>query len=117
MWELYPQGIYKQIEFFSKKYGKPVIICENGTCTDDDDLRRSSLHNHLKYVKKALDDKLPVIGYFHWSTFDNFELAHGPSRRFGLTSVNFKSGKYERKIKPSGHYYHDVANSRIIKKV
>ena len=38
-----------------EKYKKPVLICENGTCTNDDDLRKQSLYNHLKYVKKALD--------------------------------------------------------------
>ena len=117
MWELYPEGIYDQIKFFSEKYGKPVLICENGTCTDDDELRKVSLYNHLKYVKRALDDGLPVLGYFHWSTFDNFELAYGPSRRFGLTSVDFSSPKLERKIKKSGHYYHDVISSMTLKKL
>ena len=114
MWELYPQGIYEQIKFFYDKYKKPVLICENGTCTNDDELRKLSLYNHLKYIKKACDDGLPLIGYFHWSTFDNFELAHGPSRRFGLTSVDFKSPRLERKIKESGHYYHKVVNSNTL---
>jgi beta-glucosidase len=117
MWELYPEGIYEQIRFFYEKYRKPVLICENGTCTDDDSLRKLSLYNHLKYVKKALDDRFPVIGYFHWSTFDNFELAHGPSRRFGLTSVDFRSRGLERKIKESGHYYHKVVNSNALVKL
>jgi beta-glucosidase len=111
MWELYPEGIYRQIKFFHEKYNKPIIITENGTCTNDDDLRKQSLCNHLKNVKKACDEGLPVLGYFHWSTFDNFELAYGPSRRFGLTSVDFKSPKLERKIKESGHYYHKIAES------
>ncbi len=117
MWELYPEGIYKQIKFFYEKYKKSVLICENGTCTDDDDLRKLNLYNHLKYVKKALDDGLPVIGYFHWSTFDNFELAYGPSRKFGLTSIDFKSPQLERKIKGSGHYYHDIISSNTLIKL
>ncbi|MBM3707457.1 MAG: glycoside hydrolase family 1 protein [Actinobacteria bacterium] len=108
MWELYPEGIYKQIKFFYEKYKKPILITENGTCTDDDELRKHSLYNHLFYIKKACDEGVPVLGYFHWSTFDNFELAHGPSRRFGLTSVDFKSPGLIRKIKPSGHYYHKI---------
>lgn len=114
MWELYPEGIYRQIKFFHEKYNKPILITENGTCTNDDDLRKQSLYNHLKNVKKACGEGLPVLGYFHWSTFDNFELAYGPSRRFGLTSVDFKSPKLERKIKESGHYYHRVAESNSL---
>jgi len=111
MWELYPEGIYRQIKFFYDKYKKPVLITENGTCTDNDELRKQSLYNHLFYVKKTCDEGIPVLGYFHWSTFDNFALAHGPSRRFGLISVDFKSPKLERKIKPSGHYYHKIVKS------
>jgi beta-glucosidase len=111
MWELYPEGIYRQIKFFHEKYNKPILITENGTCTNDDNLRKQSLYNHLKNVKKACDEGVPVLGYFHWSTFDNFELAYGPSRRFGLTSVDFKSPKLERKIKESGYYYHKIAES------
>ena len=111
MWELYPEGIYKQIKFFYEKYKKPILITENGTCSNDDELRKHSIYNHLFYVKKACGEGVPVMGYFHWSTFDNFELAHGPSRRFGLTSVDFKSPKLERKIKPSGHYYHKIVES------
>ena len=116
MWELYPEGIYDAIRFFYEKYKKPLLITENGTCTDDDSLRKINLYNHLKYIGRACDENIPVLGYFHWSTFDNFELAHGPSRRFGLTSVNFKSGNYERKIKESGHYYHKVIADNCLNK-
>jgi beta-glucosidase len=114
MWELYPEGIYKMIRFFYEKYKKPVLITENGTCTNDDSIRKKSLFNHLKYVKKACAEKIPVLGYFHWSTFDNYELAHGPSRRFGLTSVDFSSPKFTREVKDSGHYYHKIVKSNCL---
>jgi len=117
MWQLYPEGLYKQIKFFHEKYKKPVLITENGTCTNDDEIRKSSLQDHLTFIKKACDEKIPVIGYFHWSTFDNYELYYGPSRRFGLTAVDFKSPKLERKIKESGHYYHKVVESNSIPEI
>jgi len=92
MWQLYPEGIYRQIKFFHEKYKKPVLITENGTCTNDDEIRKSNLYNHLTFIKKACDEKIPVIGYFHWSTFDNYELYYGPSklqhqRIFGQTHI------------------------------
>jgi beta-glucosidase/6-phospho-beta-glucosidase/beta-galactosidase len=114
MWELYPEGLYRMLKFFHEKYKKPLLITENGTCSNDDNLRKQSLYNHLSYLKKACDEGLPVLGYFHWSTFDNFELNHGPSRRFGLTSVDFNSPGLERKIKESGHYYHKVVQSNSL---
>ncbi|MBN1298155.1 MAG: glycoside hydrolase family 1 protein [Actinobacteria bacterium] len=117
MWEIYPRGIYEQIKFFYEKYKKPLIICENGTCTNDDYLRKYNIYNHLSYIKKACDENLPVIGYFHWSTFDNFELTHGPTRRFGLVSVDFSSPRLKRKIKESGHYYHNIVDSNSLKEI
>lgn len=117
MWEIYPEGIYYLIKRFYYKYRKPVIITENGTCTDNDELRQKNIYNHLYYIKKAIDEGVDVRGYFHWSTFDNYELAHGPSRRFGLVSIDFSSPGLERKIKRSGEYYHKISRSNSVKKI
>jgi len=110
MWENYPAGIYYLIKRFYKKYKKPIIITENGTCTNDDRIRIENIYNHLYYIKKALDEGIDVAGYFHWSTFDNYELSYGPSRRFGLVSVDFDSPDLKREIKESGEYYHRILN-------
>jgi beta-glucosidase len=115
LWEIYPEGIYKNIKFFYEKYKKPVLITENGVCTNDDNLRIKSIHDHLEFVLKAVGENIPVLGYFHWSTFDNFELAYGPSRRFGLVAIDFKDPLLERKIKDSGKYYHEIVQSGILK--
>jgi beta-glucosidase len=114
LWEIYPEGIYRNLEYFYEKYKKPLIITENGSCTNDDSLRKKVLHAHLSSVLKAINAGIPVKGYFHWSTFDNFELATGPSRRFGLVDINFKDPKLERKIKDSGHYYHNIVSSKYL---
>lgn len=116
MWETYPEGMYYLIKKFHKKYSKPIIITENGTCTDNDSLRIKNLYNHLYYIKKATDEGIDIRGYFHWSTFDNYELAHGPSRRFGLISVDYNSPGLKRKIKESGRYYHRISNSNKLLK-
>jgi len=111
LWEIYPEGIYKNIKFFYEKYKKPVLITENGQCTNDDLLRKQSIHDHLEYILRAIKENIPVLGYYHWSTFDNFELAYGPSRRFGLVAVDFNDPALERKIKDSGEYYHNIASA------
>jgi beta-glucosidase len=109
MWENYPEGIYLLIKRFYKKYKKPIIITENGFCTNDDRIRVENIYDHLYYIKKALDQSIDVTGYFHWSTFDNYELSYGPSRRFGLISVDFDSPDLKREIKQSGKYYHSIS--------
>ncbi len=116
MWEIYPEGIYHLIKKFYKKYSLPIIITENGTSTDNDEFRTRNLYNHLSYIKKAIDEGIDVKGYFHWSTFDNYELANGPSRRFGLVSVNYNSPDLKREIKKSGEYYHKISNSNKLLK-
>jgi beta-glucosidase len=110
MWEIYPEGIYRLIKKFYKKYSLPIIITENGTSTDNDKFRIKNLYNHLRYIKKAIDEGVKVDGYFHWSTFDNYELAYGPSRRFGLVSVDYDSPDLKREIKESGEYYHRISS-------
>jgi beta-glucosidase len=114
LWEIYPEGIYRNLKYYFEKYGKPLIITENGSCTDDDRLRQNSIYAHLSYVLKAINEGIPVKGYFHWSAFDNFELATGPSRRFGLVSVDFNDPGLERKIKGSGKYYHEISSSMAL---
>lgn len=116
MWILYPKGIYEIIKYFDEKYQKPVFITENGTCTNDDELRIKNTYNHLKQVHKAMAEGCNVVGYNHWSAFDNFELDYGPSRRFGLVSVNFDSPKLERKMKKSGEYYSKLAKTKLLEK-
>ena len=47
-----------------------------------------------------------VRGYFVWSLMDNFEWAHGYSKRFGIVHVDYAS--QERTWKDSAHWYRDL---------
>ena len=49
---------------------------------------------------------VPVLGYFYWSFFDNFEWAHGYQERFGLVYVNYQT--QERILKDSAYWYQQV---------
>ena len=54
---------------------------------------------------------MPVQGYFVWSLLDNFEWAHGYSKRFGIVYVDYPT--LERVPKASFHWYRDfIARSR-----
>ena len=44
--EIYPRGIYDAIMFYHRKYGKPIIIAENGIATED--LERHYWTKHAK---------------------------------------------------------------------
>jgi beta-glucosidase len=111
MWEFYPQGIKDAAMRYHERYGKPIIVTENGCCTDDDAQRVRSIGEHLRHLHGAIQAGADIRGYFHWSTFDNFELQLGRSYRFGLVGVEYGTPELKRIPKPSAAYYSQIARS------
>ena len=117
MWEIYPEGMYELLQRVWKDY-KPscgIMVTENGVPVPDgidfdgrvrDERRIRYLSNHLWQVKRAVDDGVPIQGYFHWSLTDNFEWALGYTPRFGLIYVDYKTQK--RTVKDSGRWFAEV---------
>jgi beta-glucosidase len=66
--------------------GRPVLICEHGVGTDDDEWRCDVLRESLTLVVRALDDGIDVRGFFHWTGVDNYEWDHGFDVQFGCFS-------------------------------
>lgn len=116
MWEYYPKGIKENILRFWKRYNKPIIITENGICTDDCQVRIQSLKDYLGHIYDCIVMGVDIRGYYHWTTLDNFEWNLGPTYRFGLVHVDFVNGK--RTMKESGLYYQQIVrNNGIIEEV
>ena len=121
-WEVYPQGIYNILGRLHFDYAFPAIfITENGAAFRDeigpngqvdDPGRLSYIQRHLDMVHKAIEIGVPVKGYFVWSLFDNFEWAHGYSKRFGLVFVDYKSQR--RILKSSAKWYQQVISNNAI---
>jgi beta-glucosidase len=68
-----------------------MYITENGLADQSGEQRGTFIESHLHAVSKALQEGLPVAGYFHWSLLDNFEWAEGFTPRFGLYRVNYET--------------------------
>jgi len=110
-WDIYPQGLYKLL-IAVKKYNLPVLITENGICTQDDDLRWDYIREHLEELHKAISQGVEVLGYIYWSLMDNFEWDKGFSPRFGLVHIDYANQK--RTIKASANKLAQVfKNSEI----
>jgi beta-glucosidase len=107
-WDIYPQGLYKLL-MAMKKYNLPVLITENGICTQDDDLRWNYLYRHLKELHRAIEQGVEVIGYVYWSLIDNFEWDKGFTPRFGLVEVDYQN--YKRTIRASAKKLAEVFKS------
>ena len=68
--------------------------------------RTDFLYRYLKELKHAIDERIPVLGYLHWSIMDNFEWAEGYDPRFGLIYVDYPTQK--RIVKDSAWEYKKI---------
>ena len=115
-WGIYPEGLYRLLKRLHQEYQVPnIFITENGAAFHDDvssdgsvdDPRRLDyIRQHLAAAHRAIQDGVPLRGYFVWSLLDNFEWAFGYSKRFGITRVDYDTLK--RTIKTSGRWYAGV---------
>jgi beta-glucosidase len=112
MWEYYPPGLGECLERYWKKYRKPVIITENGICSGDDRKRVQAIKDYMAVIHQAIKNGIDVQGYYHWSTWDNFEWSLGPTFQFGLYSCDLISK--DRHRKPSADVYAKLAHSKQI---
>ena len=112
-WPVAPQGLSELLARIDGDYRPgPMYVTENGACYDDevgpdgsvrDVGRRRYLMRHLAALRQAVDDGVPVRGYFAWSLLDNFEWAEGYLRRFGLVHVDYAT--QQRRLKDSAKWY------------
>jgi len=116
-----PQCLYWPVRNVAKIWNvKSIFITENGCSALDritvnattgkaevmDTDRVMYLRGHLKSAERAVQEGLPLKGYFLWSLLDNFEWGHGYTQRFGIVYVNYSD--LSRTPKLSAEYYREV---------
>jgi beta-glucosidase len=114
-WEVYPDGLHALLTRLRDEYSPSAIyITENGAAYSDapgpdgtvqDIRRREYVEQHLNAALRSMQDGVPLRGYFLWSLLDNFEWAHGYSKRFGITYVDYTT--LRRVPKHSAYWYRD----------
>jgi beta-glucosidase len=112
-WEVCASALRRLLCRINRDYHlPPVYITENGAAFVDevapdgkihDPRRLDYLRQHFIQTRLAMQDGVDVRGYFVWSLLDNFEWAHGYSKRFGLVRVDFDT--QQRTVKDSGEWY------------
>ena len=112
-WEVYPDGLHRLLVRVAEDYAPSAIyVTENGAAFGDvrvhdgsvhDPERTAYLETYIAAMSRAVEDGAPVKGYFVWSFLDNFEWAHGYSKRFGLVYVDYPT--QERVPKDSFYWY------------
>lgn len=110
-WDIYPNGIYHTL-IELKEYNLPIYIAENGLADAKDTMRTQFIKDHLKWCHKAIEEKVDLRGYMHWSLLDNFEWAKGYSKRFGLVKIDYDTK--ERTIRASAQVYKKICESNML---
>jgi beta-glucosidase len=110
-----PAGLTRVLRRVHDSYRPvPLYVTENGACFNDyadptgsvNDVERVQyLSAYVGAAAQAIRDGVDLRGYYVWSLLDNFEWAHGYSRRFGLVYVDYRT--QERIPKQSAHWYRD----------
>ena len=112
-WEVYPAGLTDLLVRLHRDYApRAIVVTENGAAFDDrwdgnghvdDPQRLYYVREHIHALGRALNQGVPLRGYFLWSLLDNFEWAEGYSKRFGIVYVDYPSQR--RIVKASGRWY------------
>lgn len=114
-WPVTPEVLYWAPKFLYERYKAPLWITENGMAGMDwvsldggvhDCQRIDFLHRYLLQLHRAVEEKIPVVGYTCWSAIDNLEWVRGFDKRFGLIFVDYRT--LERTIKDSACWYRQV---------
>jgi beta-glucosidase len=116
-WPIVPFGLQRMLRILNEESGGiPVYITENGmACADlvagdgriHDRDRIRYLAQHFQICIKAIEEGIPLKGYFAWSLLDNYEWGNGYSKRFGIIYTDYANG-LKRIPKDSAFFMRDV---------
>ncbi len=112
-WRVLPAGLRFFCTLYAQEYGQTVLIAENGMAIRrrrdnrgvnprrDKITRSEFLRRHIGEVHALVADGIPIVGYLHWSLFDNYEWGSF-TPRFGLFSIDYPRGLERQRHDPWG---------------
>ncbi len=126
-WSIVPEGLHRQLRWVHRQAADlPLYVTENGAAFEDiveeenppgagkplaprvrDPGRIDYLRGHLGACRRAIDEGIPLAGYFLWSFIDNFEWAFGYTKRFGIVYCDYQN-ELRRVPKDSYYFYREV---------
>jgi beta-glucosidase/6-phospho-beta-glucosidase/beta-galactosidase len=111
VWEDYPAGII-EVTRLAASYGRSVIVTENGKDDPEGvDKAPKYLVEHVRELHRAIQDGVPVRGYFYWSLVDNFEWSQGFRVKMGLYRYDAAGA---RTAKAGAEAYAQIAKSNVL---
>ena len=106
-----PEGFFEAMRW-ANRFGKDILITENGVEDSRDELRPRYLAEHIAQLWRAANFGWRIKGYFHWSLVDNFEWERGWTQRFGLWELDIETQK--RKKRKSAKLYEEICKTNSL---
>lgn len=124
-WQMDPEGLRYTLNTIHGRYPDiPLMVVENGLGAYDkveadgsihDDYRIDYLRQHIRALKEAVEDGVPVIGYTTWGPIDLVSAGTGQyAKRYGFIYVDRHddgTGDFHRSRKDSFYWYQKVCTS------
>lgn len=123
-WSFDPDGLRYSLNEYYGRYGKPLMIVENGLGAIDKMEEDGSIHDpyrieyhraHVEAMAQALEDGVDLIGYTPWGCIDLVSASTGEmKKRYGFIYVdkdNEGKGTLNRYKKDSFYWYQKVIKS------
>jgi len=119
-WEIAPDAFLEGLRMLKNLYGDvKIYITENGLGDEDpiiedevvDVPRIKYIEEHLRAIKKAIEENINLKGYYAWSAIDLLSWLNGYKKQYGFIYVDHKNN-LDRKIKLSGYWYKKVIDER-----
>lgn len=120
-WQIDPLGLRITLNSLYDRYQKPIFVVENGLGAEDfpkedgsiqDDYRIAYMREHIRALRDAIADGIPVMGYTVWGWIDLVSASNGEmKKRYGLVYVDrddLGNGTGKRSKKASFYWYKNV---------
>jgi beta-glucosidase len=113
--EFRPEALAVTVRRAAAVTGLPVLVTENGICSEDDAERIEYTDRALRGIESCLADGIEVLGYLHWSLLDSFEWVLGYWPKYGLVEVDRSNqARYPR---PSASWLGRIATANSLEAV
>lgn len=123
-WAVNPVGLRVACNQYYDRYQVPLMIAENGLgCRDEltpdghvhDEYRIAYLREHVRALREAVADGVPLVGYFPWGPIDIVSCSSSEmGKRYGFVYVDLDDhgrGTGRRYLKDSHEWYRRVVAS------
>lgn len=107
--EVHPDTLAQAVRYIHQATGRPILVTEHGAVAADDRARVALIPAALRGLRQAMDEGVPVLGYYHWTLMDNFEWHSGYAPKLGLATVDRVS--FKRTLKPSAQVLARIARA------